>query len=318
MSLAEPIVTNPSAETPAAVRPATAPVAAPPPPRPQAGTFLEQQPASESGNAFDERNTAADEDETPRPAPAAAAVFAAAPAQPEWSQEPELARGAKPVAAAAAVATSLEGFSDSRPPAQRGQSRREVEAYNHRLAPRLREELASHGRVTPKVGQSSILLSEVQNTRLNGMGEWLAQQVREKAVQKQEHRRREARGPLASLPAATSAPGLLRARFRQTLLAEGCVQSLRFRSGEPAARTCSAPRPLPLPPPAPARLQIALDEARCQTASAQLAREEAAVQQKRLEASTLLRTSWAAQASRGGGAPAQRGPAASAARRGVT
>lgn len=45
--------------------------------------------------------------------------------------------------------------------------------------------------MTPKVGQSTILLSEVQGTRLNSMGEWLAQQVREKAAEKQERRRRE-------------------------------------------------------------------------------------------------------------------------------
>lgn len=49
----------------------------------------------------------------------------------------------------------------------------------------------TYGKVTPKVGQSALLLSEVQNTRLNSMGEWLAQQVKEKAAEKQERRTRE-------------------------------------------------------------------------------------------------------------------------------
>lgn len=53
------------------------------------------------------------------------------------------------------------------------------------------QQQTSMGKVTPKVGQSALLLSEVQNTRFNNMGEWLAQQVREKAAEKQESRRRE-------------------------------------------------------------------------------------------------------------------------------
>lgn len=118
------IPSRPSPAESPVVRPGTAPAAAPASPPKQ---FLTE--AAAGGEA----------------APAAQEA-AAAPAEPEWSQEPEVPaqRPAVPevAAARAAVATSLEGFSDSRPQARSAQSRRDIEDYNRRIATRLREELA--------------------------------------------------------------------------------------------------------------------------------------------------------------------------------
>lgn len=125
------------------VRPSTAPAASPAAaPRQQPRAFLaaplEDAPASAGVPAAN--------------FPSPPQAEAAAAAEPEWSQEPEIQSARPPAsdaappasatAAVVAVATSLEGFSDSRPATRKAQSRRDIEEYNRRVAARLKDELA--------------------------------------------------------------------------------------------------------------------------------------------------------------------------------
>lgn len=89
-------------------------------------------PAAESA-----QHAALSPEEAVKAAPSAAA-------EPQWSLEPEVPKPRLRAARAApggSVATSLEGFSDSRPSSRVGQSRRAIEDYNRDIATRLKDEL---------------------------------------------------------------------------------------------------------------------------------------------------------------------------------